>query len=125
MLTICISNINCFNLLSETSKVDYVLFEVASLLKEVVIREWTLVQESDIASLRQYLLQYVAERSATLPVFVREKILQVIAIIVKKGSVTDNAVHRGQLINEIENLITNADHSKVKKMNVYLIRWVK
>ena len=72
-----------------------------------------MVQENDIASLRQYLLQYVANRSATLPVFVREKILQVIAIMVKRGSVDDNATHRGQLINEIENLILNADHSKV------------
>ncbi|KAK6640921.1 hypothetical protein RUM44_012619 [Polyplax serrata] len=96
----------------ETSKVDYVLFEVASLLKSAIIREWTLLQESDIASLRQYLLQYVGERSASLPVFVREKILQAIAVIVKRGSVCDNAAHRGQLISDIENLIMNADHSK-------------
>lgn len=90
------------------------LFEVATVLKDALIREWSVVQKSDIASLRQYLLQYVAERSATLPVYVREKILQVIAIIVKRGSVEDNAAHRGHLITEIENLIMNADHSKVR-----------
>lgn len=102
----------------ETSKVDYVLFEVASLLKSAIIREWTLLQESDIASLRQYLLQYVGERSASLPVFVREKILQAIAVIVKRGSVCDNAAHRGQLISDIENLIMNADHSKVSLLHM-------
>lgn len=90
------------------------LFEVAGLLKDALIREWSFLQESDIVSLRQYLLQYVIERS-TLPPFVRERILQVIAIMVKRGSVEDFGRHRGELLSEVENLILNGDHSRVRQ----------
>lgn len=114
---------------SETSKVDYVLFEVAGLLKDALIREWSFLQESDISSLRQYILQYVLERP-TLPPFVREKMLQVIAIVCKRGSldefgnhkdpkqinVNSHSNHRALMLNEIEHLIMNGTHSQVLLM---------
>lgn len=61
---------------SETSTVDYVIFETATTLKEALIREWNQLQESEIIELRQYLLQYTVQKP-TLPTFVRERILQV------------------------------------------------
>lgn len=60
---------------SETSKVDYVLFEAAGLIKEAIIREWSFLND-EIKALQQYLLSYVVEK-ATLAAFVRERILQV------------------------------------------------
>lgn len=53
----------------------YVVFEAAGLLKDALIREWSFLQEADLISLRQYLLQYVIQKQ--LQPFVRERILQV------------------------------------------------
>lgn len=61
---------------TETSTVDYVIFETAGTLKDAIVREWNMLQDEDIMSLRQYLLQYIMGKPA-LPVFVRERILQV------------------------------------------------
>lgn len=64
--------------LLEKSTSDYVLFEAAGLIKSALIREWTLLSENDISSLREYLLNYLL-RNGTPP-FLREKLLQVIMI---------------------------------------------
>lgn len=66
--------------LSETSTVDYVIFETAGALKEALIREWSLLDDNDILSLRQYLLTYIISKPG-LPPFVREHILQVSSVI--------------------------------------------
>ncbi|KAK4871455.1 hypothetical protein RN001_016446 [Aquatica leii] len=95
----------------EVSQVHYVLFEAAEVLKSALIREWSCLQESDIISLRQYLIQYVSHRN-DLPFFVQERILQVIAIMVKRGSVEDFGLERTSILNEVENLIINGDHTK-------------
>jgi hypothetical protein len=63
-------------LILESSNVDYVLFEAAGLLREALVREWSFLQESDLASLRQYLFDYILNRNNIAP-FVRERILQV------------------------------------------------
>ncbi|XP_067013326.2 exportin-4 isoform X2 [Anabrus simplex] len=94
----------------ETSSVPQVLFEAASLLKDALIREWSLLQETDLLTLRQYLLQYILHRD--IPVFVRQRILQVIAIMVKRGSVEDCGADRGQLLTEVEQLIVSGDPAK-------------
>lgn len=92
----------------ETSTVDYVLFETASTLKEALIREWSLLDESEIIELRQYLLDYTTQKPTLAP-FVRERILQVIAIMVKRGSVTDFGMERGRILQEVEQLIMGGD----------------
>ena len=58
------------------SKVDYVLFEAAGLIKEGLIREWSSLSKEDVQGLRSYLLQYVIGHT-TLSGFVRERIVQV------------------------------------------------
>lgn len=95
----------------ETSTVDFVLFEAADLLKNAVIREWNSLQESDIMSLRQYLLQYITQKQV-LP-FIRDRVLQVIAIIVKRASVEDFGRERTQILTEVESLVINGDLPKV------------
>jgi len=42
--------------------VEYLLFEAATTLKEAVIREWSILQKSDIDQLCQFLLQCVTEK---------------------------------------------------------------
>lgn len=62
----------------EKSGSEYVLFEAATLLKAALIREWSLLSEDDLSSLRQYLLNYLLNKDT--PPFLREKLLQVIII---------------------------------------------
>lgn len=94
----------------QTSKVDYVLFEAAGLVKEAVLREWSLLTDEEIKSLQQYLLSYVIE-NATLAAFVRERILQVIAIMVKRRSsvLIVPVPERTKLFDEIEMLVMSGD----------------
>lgn len=90
----------------EKSTADYVLFEAANLLKNAIIREWSLLSSNDILSLRQYLLQYLLEKDA--PGFLRERILQTIAIMVKRGSIDDVGQERHQFLMELQNIILTA-----------------
>lgn len=59
----------------EKSASDYVLFEAAGLIKTALIREWNLLSENDINSLREYLLNYLLRKES--PPFLKEKLLQV------------------------------------------------
>lgn len=102
---------------------DYVLFEAAGLIKTALVREWTMLPDEDIASLRQYLLHYIINKP-TLALFVRERILQVIAIMVKRGSVRDGGQERKLILNEVEELIRSGDRPRVRKIqNILVIRY--
>ncbi|XP_012280513.1 exportin-4 isoform X2 [Orussus abietinus] len=94
----------------ETSTMDYVLFETAGLIKTAVITEWAMLPKDDIHSLRQYLLHYVTGKPTLAP-FVRERIIQVIAIMVKRGSV-HSAEERKEILNEVEGFILSGDLSR-------------
>lgn len=50
-----------FSLDTENSKCDYVLFQAATTIKESVVREWTLLETSDIESLRSFLLRFITQ----------------------------------------------------------------
>lgn len=92
----------------ELSSVDYILFETAGLIKTALIQEWSTLEKSDISSLRQYLLHYVISKPTLAP-YVRARILQVLAITIKRGSVDDFGAERSRIINEIENLIKSGN----------------
>ncbi|XP_022913181.1 exportin-4-like [Onthophagus taurus] len=94
----------------ENSKIPFVLFEASEVLKRALIREWSFLQESDIISLRQYLMQYIISRD--LPAFVQDRLLQVVCIMVKRASVDDFGQERGVILSEVESLIVSADPSK-------------
>ncbi|XP_028157129.1 exportin-4-like isoform X1 [Ostrinia furnacalis] len=101
----------CRELLEKSSS-DYVLFEAAGLLKSALIREWSLLSANDISSLREYLLNFLL-RSDTPP-FLREKLLQTIAIIIKRGSIDDGGRERRALIGELEKMILSSPISQQK-----------
>ena len=94
--------------LLETSKVDYVLFEASGLIKDALIREWNEIPAADIQGMRAYLLQYVIN-NPTCSGFVRERIVQVIAIMVKRQSVEDGGEDRARVIAEVQQLITSGN----------------
>ncbi|XP_058796622.1 exportin-4-like [Phymastichus coffea] len=92
----------------ERSAIDYVRFEATGVIKIALIKEWSSLPKSDILALRQYLLQYIISRPTLAP-FVRERILQVIAIMVKRGSVEDLGKDREEILNEVEQLVVSGD----------------
>ncbi|XP_058826827.1 exportin-4-like [Topomyia yanbarensis] len=91
----------------EKSVVDLVLFEAADVLKKAVVAEWMSIPDRDKASLRQYLLNYIIQRD--IPVFIRDKLLQVVAIMIKRASLEDLGVERGQIIEETKKMLTSGD----------------
>ncbi|XP_035899089.1 exportin-4-like [Anopheles stephensi] len=91
----------------EKSSVDLVLFEAADVLKKTVVGEWKFIAEQDRASLRQYLLNYVIQRD--VPVFIRDKLLQVVAIMIKRASLEDHGAERGQILEETRKMLTSGE----------------
>ncbi|XP_052740904.1 exportin-4 [Bicyclus anynana] len=96
----------------EKSSSDYVLFEAASLIKTALIREWNLLSADDITSLREYLLSYLLRKEA--PPFLKEKLLQTIAVIIKRGSINDGGRERKALLEELEKIILSSPISQQK-----------
>ncbi|XP_012543865.1 exportin-4 [Bombyx mori] len=96
----------------EKSTTDIVLFEAAGLLKAALIREWSLLSENDISSLREYLFNYLLTRDT--PPFLREKLLQTIAIIIKRGSIDDGGRERKALLSELEKIILGSPINQQK-----------
>lgn len=95
----------------------YVLFEAAETLKSALIREWSFLLDSDKMSLRQYLMFYITTKQ--VPPFVRERILQVIAIMVKRASMEDGGRERANILHEVENIIVNAEADRVILSNLF------
>ncbi|XP_068617359.1 exportin-4-like [Battus philenor] len=96
----------------EKSTSDYVLFEAAGLIKSGLIREWNLLSKEDTSSIREYLLNYLLRKEN--PPFLRETLLQTIAIIIKRGSVDDGGRERKALLAELEKIILNSPISQQK-----------
>ena len=84
---------------------DYVLFEAAGLLKYGLIREWSTLNQGEVKGLRSYLLSFVINHP-TLSSYIRERIVQVVAIAIKRQSVDDLGEDRRAVLNEVSQLIT-------------------
>ncbi|KOC60217.1 Exportin-4 [Habropoda laboriosa] len=95
----------------ETNTNDYILFEAAGLIKVALIREWPSLPETDISALREYLLHYVINKPNLTP-YVKGCIMQLIAIIIKRGSVHDSGQARQRILGEVENSIMTGDLPK-------------
>lgn len=91
----------------EKSDVQLLLFEAADVLKRALVVEWDQLQEQDKLTLRQYLLNYVLHRNP--PSFIREKILQVVAIMIKRSSTTDMGVERGFILGEMQKMLNSGE----------------
>ncbi|XP_066917411.1 exportin-4-like isoform X2 [Clytia hemisphaerica] len=87
--------------------VEYVIFEAATTLKEAVIREWSLLEKSEVEQLCGFLLQTVTEK-VEFPNFVREQILLAVAVIFKLGTL-ESPDARTNLINGLNELLTSGN----------------
>ena len=104
IIRVLLSIIKCSISFLETSKVDYVLFEAAGLLKDGLIREWPSLSQDEVKGLRSYLLSYVINHP-TLSSYIRERIVQVVAIVIKRKSVDDLGEDRRQVSRITKSLV--------------------
>lgn len=100
----------------ESNTNDYIIFETVGLIKIALIREWPSLSQTNISSVRDYLLNYVISKP-NLPPYVKGCILQVIAIIIKRGSVNDSGQARQTILGQVENLIMTGDLPRVNKIS--------
>nr|XP_012135271.1 PREDICTED: exportin-4-like isoform X2 [Megachile rotundata] len=92
----------------ETNTNDYILFEAADLIKIALVREWSTLSKSDISSLKEYLFHYIISKP-NLAAYIRAVISQIIAIIIKRGSIDDGGQERQHMLDKLENMIMTAN----------------
>lgn len=92
----------------EQSSTDLLLFEAVDILKNALVIEWHTLDKIYILTMRQYLLNYVITKHQ-IQSAVREKIIQVIVIIIKRISLNDSGADRIYIINEMEKMLNSGD----------------
>ncbi|XP_037079811.1 exportin-4-like [Pollicipes pollicipes] len=92
----------------ETCQDSYVQFEAANLLKDGLLREWKQLPAEAITELKNYLLNYLVAHTGA-PGFLRERLVQTVAILVKRRSVEDGGAQRSELLANLEQLIRSSD----------------
>lgn len=80
------------------------------MIKQTLVVEWDNLEDQYKLSLRQYLLNYILNRN--VQPFVREKILQVVAIMIKRSSILDAGVERGFILDEAQKMISSGNISQ-------------
>lgn len=90
----------------EQSKNDYLLFQAASTIKEAILCEWTILEKADVESLRSFLLTFVTHKQGVQK-YVKEQVLQVVAVICKRSIVEDSHIIQESLLKDVTQLMTS------------------
>lgn len=69
----------------QQSRNDYVLYQAATTVKEALVKEWLLLNKTDIEFWQNFLLAFICERK-NLQKYVIEKAVQCLAVIIKRGT---------------------------------------
>ncbi|XP_063703188.1 exportin-4-like [Culicoides brevitarsis] len=96
----------------ETSTVDLVIFECINIIKSILISSWDLIQDDVKMNLRQYLLNFVLQHKHA-PFFIREKILQVVSIMIKRTSLVDHGADRHQILEQAKAMFLTDDATQI------------
>lgn len=107
---LCLEYVILLQEILEKTQVDILRFEAADMLKSAIVVEWDSLEDQYKLSLRQYLLNYILNQN--IQPFVREKILQVVAIMIKRSSILDAGVERGFILDEAQKMISSGDISQ-------------
>ncbi|EDO31724.1 predicted protein, partial [Nematostella vectensis] len=92
----------------EQSKNDYVMFQSATAIKEAVLREWTLLEHTVVDSLRSFLLNFVLQKEGVQK-YVKEQVLQVVAVMFKRGTLENGNAPWALLFGDLSRLIDAGD----------------
>lgn len=93
----------CLSILEKSTE-ELVLFETIKLIKNHIVYNWHGVTDEEKNFLRQTLLNYVINKQ-NLAISVREKVLQIISIIIKRNYIEDKGVEIMNLFAEIKRMI--------------------
>ncbi|XP_033118145.1 exportin-4-like [Anneissia japonica] len=90
----------------EHSKHDYVLFQAATTIKDTVVRNWKDLDKNEIESIRSFLLHFVTGK-VSLQSYVREQVLQAVAVIFKRGTL--DGKNRHQLMEDVTQMVASGN----------------
>ncbi|KAH9500213.1 Exportin-4 [Bulinus truncatus] len=101
----------------EHSKNDYALFQAATTIKEAIIKDWALLGPDTVESLRSFLLRYITNHITlqkvsfvnTLQSYVREQILQTVAVILKRATLDKKGKSCDGLFEDVSALISSGN----------------
>lgn len=103
----------------ETSKNDFVLFEVAQMWGTNLLKEWSVTETPVIEDSYRYLIQYAVNR-ADLVSFVRAEVFRSCAKLFKRGLYDHKTGDTDLLYGTIENLLSNEDQ-RLQSMGCELV----
>ena len=109
----------CFEVLDK-SNVELVLFETVKLIKNVVVYEWNGMTQEEKNFLRQKLMSFVIQRQE-LPSSVGERILQVVAIIIKRKYIEDKGVELEELLEDVRKMIFESGNPRTQGLSCHLV----
>nr|KAI8759106.1 exportin-4 [Biomphalaria glabrata] len=92
----------------EHSKNDYALFQAATTIKEAIIKDWALLGPDAVEALRSFLLRYITNH-ITLQSYVREQILQTVAVILKRATLDKKGKSCDGLFEDVTALISSGN----------------
>lgn len=94
-----------------TTKNDYLQFEAAGLIKLALITEWDSLSDEASLGLRQYLINFVMGREDAQQ-YVRERVLQVVAIITKRRAIKIEIMELLNALAELEAIFQNGNEKQ-------------
>lgn len=109
----------CFHILEHTH-VELVLFETVKMIKNIIIYEWRGLSDEDKLLMRQKFLDYVLNNH-NLPPSVIERVLQIVAIMVKRKFLEDSGEELKGLLETIKSMIFNSQDNRVQTMSCAFI----
>lgn len=104
----------CFHILEKT-RVELVLFETVKMIKNILIYEWRGLGDDDKMVMRQKLLDYVIN-NPNLPSSVIERVLQIVAIMVKRKFLEDGGDELKVLLETIKGMIFGSQDNRVQQV---------
>ncbi|CAI5448694.1 unnamed protein product [Caenorhabditis angaria] len=104
-----ISISDCLMLLQQSQNA-FVLFQIGQTIGEIILRDWSLIQQSDVEMAYKTMLEYVATKPGIEP-FVVSAFLKSAAMIIKRGILDGKSGDQEELYQFIHRLLTNESAS--------------
>ncbi|PIO64630.1 hypothetical protein TELCIR_13736 [Teladorsagia circumcincta] len=101
----------------QNTKNQCVLFQIAQMTGEIVLRDWVLLSKEQIIHTYKMLLEFVAQRE-DLSNYAQTEFLRSVAMILKRGIIDEKTGDQEELFELIHNLLINQHarllHSKIR-----------
>ena len=95
-------------------------FQAALVLKDALMRDWDSVERSQLVSLRDELLSYTANFAAQLHQIVKQQLLRLVALMLKRSWLEDEQ-GRGLIFEQASEMVASAD-LEVQSLAAALLR---